>query len=168
MLLVGTLLLLALVRSCSRKLSMTITGIHGTSIATQWLQIVSYYAYISDDSDSSRGISQIAPEEIEISSEERKNSSDESNETSEESNDKSEEFHHFLGRKSKTSPEIFENSSGEIEMSSLSPYYYNESAVQVEVAGIVISRLFRTFTEPKMRKCDLIASFALGINNITC
>ena len=47
---------------------MTITGIHGTSIATQWLQIVSYYAYISDDSDSSRGISQIAPEEIEISS----------------------------------------------------------------------------------------------------
>ena len=63
---------------------------------------------------------------------------------------------------------IFENSSGEIEMSPLSPYYYNESAVQVEVAVIVISRLFCTFTEPKMRKCDLVASFALGINNITC
>ena len=53
-------------------------------------------------------------------------------------------------------------------MSPLSPYYYSESALQVEVAGIVISRLFRTFTEPKMRRCDLIASFALGINNITC
>ena len=53
-------------------------------------------------------------------------------------------------------------------MSSLSPYYYSESALQVEEAVIVISRLFRTFTEPKMRECDLIASFALGINNITC
>ena len=53
-------------------------------------------------------------------------------------------------------------------MSPLSPYYYNESAVQVEVAVIVISRLFCTFTEPKMRRCDLIASFALGIDNITC
>ena len=63
----------------------------------------------SDDSDFFRGISQIAPEEISISSEERKNSSEESNETSEESSDKSEEFLHFLGRKSKISPEIFEN-----------------------------------------------------------
>ena len=53
-------------------------------------------------------------------------------------------------------------------MSPLSPYYYNESAVQVEVAVIVISRLFCTFTESKMRRCDLIASFALGIDNITC
>ena len=107
---------------------MTITGIHGTSIATQWLQIVSYYAYISDDSDSSRGISQIAPEEIEISSEERKNSSEESNDTSEESYDKSEEICHSFGRKSRISPDIFENSSGEIEMSLLS-LYYNASAL---------------------------------------
>ena len=38
--------------------------IHGTSIATRWLQILSDYAYLSDDSDSSRGIFQIAPEEI--------------------------------------------------------------------------------------------------------
>ena len=66
--------------------------IHGTSIATRWLQILPDYAFLSDDSDSSRGISQIAPEEIPISSEERKNSSEESNETSEEWNDKSEEF----------------------------------------------------------------------------
>ena len=38
--------------------------IHGTSIATRWLQILPDYAYLSDDSDSFRGISQIAPEEI--------------------------------------------------------------------------------------------------------
>ena len=71
---------------------MTIVRIHSSRIATQRLQIFSDYADLSDDSNSSRGISQIAPEEIEISSEERKNSSEESNETSEESNDKSEEF----------------------------------------------------------------------------
>ena len=63
-----------------------------------------------------------------ISSEERKNSSEESNETSEESNDMSEEIRHSFGRKSKISPEIFENSSGEIEMSLLS-LYYNASAL---------------------------------------
>ena len=71
---------------------MTITRIHGSSIATQWLRNLSDYAYLSYDSNFSRRISQIAPEEISISSEERKNSSEESNETSEESNDKSEEF----------------------------------------------------------------------------
>ena len=64
-----------------------------------------------------------------IPREERKNSSEESNETSEESSDKSEEFRHFLGRKSKISPEIFENSSGEIEMSLLS-LHYNASALR--------------------------------------
>ena len=111
---------------------MTINRVHGSSIATLWLQTLSDYAYLSDDSDSSRGISQIAPEEISISSEERKNSSEESNETSEESSDKSEEFRHFLGRKSKISPEIFENSSGEIEMSLLS-LYYNASALEVKL-----------------------------------
>ena len=63
---------------------MTIVRIHSSRIATQRLQIFSDYADLSDDSNSSRGISQIAPEEIEISSEERKNSSEESNETSEE------------------------------------------------------------------------------------
>ena len=68
-----------------------------------------HYAYLSDDLNFSRGISQIAPEEIGISSEERKNSSEESNETSEESSDKSEEFRHSLGRKSNISPERFEN-----------------------------------------------------------
>ena len=47
---------------------MTIGRILDPSIATQWLQILPDYAYFSDDSDSSRGISQIAPEEIEISS----------------------------------------------------------------------------------------------------
>ena len=88
---------------------MTITRIHGSNIATQWQEILTDYAYLSDDSDSSRGISQIAPEE-------RKNSSEESNETSEESTDKSEEFRDFFGRKSTISPEIFENSSGEIEL----------------------------------------------------
>ena len=71
---------------------MTISRILDPSIAAQWLQILLDYAHFSDDSDSSRGISQIAPEEISISSEERKNSSEESNETSEESSDKSEEF----------------------------------------------------------------------------
>ena len=81
---------------------MTITRIHGSNIATQWQEILTDYAYLSDDSDSSRGISQIAPEE-------RKNSS-------EESTDKSEEFRDFFGRKSTISPEIFENSSGEIEL----------------------------------------------------
>ncbi len=85
---------------------MTITRIHGSCIATLWLQTLSDYAYLSDDSDFSRRISQIAPEEIPISSEERKNSSEESTETSEESNHKSEEFRHFLGRKTKISPEI--------------------------------------------------------------
>ena len=43
---------------------MTITRIHGSNIATQWQEILTDYAYLSDDSDSSRGISQIAPEEI--------------------------------------------------------------------------------------------------------
>ena len=64
---------------------MTITRIHGSSITTQWLQNLSDYANLSDDSDFFRENSQIAPEEIKISSEE-------SNETSEESNHKSEEF----------------------------------------------------------------------------
>ena len=100
---------------------MTITRIHGSGIATLWLQTLSLslsdYASLSDDSDFSRRISQIAPDEIPISSEERKNSSEESTETSEESNDKSEEFRHFLGRKTKISPEIFENSSGEMSSS---------------------------------------------------
>ena len=71
---------------------MTTSRILDPSIAAQWLRILSDYAYLSDDSDFSRRISQIAPEEISISSEERKNSSEVSNETSEESNDKSEEF----------------------------------------------------------------------------
>ena len=109
---------------------MTITRIHGSSIATQWLRNLSDYAYLSYDSNFSRRISQIAPEEISISSEERKNSSEESTETSEESNHTSEEFRHFLGRKSRISPDIFENSSGEIEMSLLS-LYYNASALGV-------------------------------------
>ena len=43
---------------------MTIIRIHGANIATPWLRILSDYAFLSDDSDSSRGISQIAPEEI--------------------------------------------------------------------------------------------------------
>ena len=43
---------------------MTISRILDPSIATQWLQILPDYAHFSDDSDSSRGISQIAPEEI--------------------------------------------------------------------------------------------------------
>ena len=47
---------------------MTITRMHGLCIATQWLQILFDYANLSDVSDSSRGISQIAPEEIPISS----------------------------------------------------------------------------------------------------
>ena len=71
---------------------MTITRIHGSNIATQWQEILTDYAYLSDDSDSSRGISQIAPEERKNSSEESNETSEESNETSEESNDKSEEF----------------------------------------------------------------------------
>ena len=62
---------------------MTITRMHGSCIATQWLQILFDYANLSDVSDSSRGISQIAPEEISISSEERKNSSEVSTETPE-------------------------------------------------------------------------------------
>ena len=107
---------------------MTINRVHGSSIATQWLRNLSNYAYLSYDSNFSRRISQIAPEEIPISSEERKNSSEESNETSEESYDKSEEICHSFGRKSRISPDIFENSSGEIEMSLLS-LYYNASAL---------------------------------------
>ena len=102
---------------------MTTTRIHGSNIATQWQKILTDYAYLSDDSDSSRGISQIAPEERENSSEESNETSEESNETSEESNetseestDKSEEFRDFFGRKSTISPEIFENSFGEIEL----------------------------------------------------
>ena len=114
---------------------MTINRVHGSSIATQWLRNLSDYAYLSYDSNFSRRISQIAPEQIPISSEERKNSSEESNDTSEESNDtseesydKSEEICHSFGRKSRISPDIFENSSGEIEMSLLS-LYYNASAL---------------------------------------
>ena len=42
--------------------------IHGTSIATRWLQILPDYAFLSDDSGSSRGIPQIAPEKIGIPS----------------------------------------------------------------------------------------------------
>ena len=95
---------------------MTTTRIHASSIATQWQKILTDYAYLSDDSDSSRGISQIAPEERENSSEESNETSEESNETSEESTDKSEEFRDFFGRKSTISPEIFENSFGEIEL----------------------------------------------------
>ena len=95
---------------------MTTTRIHGSNIATQWQKILTDYAYLSDDSDSSRGISQIAPEERENSSEDSNETSEESNETSEESTDKSEEFRDFFGRKSTISPEIFENSSGEIEL----------------------------------------------------
>ena len=64
---------------------MTITKIHRSKITTQWLRILSNYVYLSDDSNFSRRISQIAPEE-------RKNSSEESNDTSEESNKTSEEF----------------------------------------------------------------------------
>ena len=95
---------------------MTTTRIHGSNIATQWQKILTDYAYLSDDSDSSRGISQIAPEERENSSEESNETSEGSNETSEESNDKSEEFRDSFGRKSTISPEIFENSFGEIEL----------------------------------------------------
>ena len=83
---------------------MTINRVHGSSIATQWLRNLSDYAYLSYDSNFSRRISQIAPEEIPISSEERKNSSEESNDTSEESYDKSEEICHSFGRKSRISP----------------------------------------------------------------
>ena len=122
---------------------MTITRMHGSCIATQWLQILFDYANLSDVSDSSRGISQIAPEEIPISSEERKNSSEVSTETSEESNDKSEEFRHFLGRKSTISTGEFENSSGEIEMSSLSLYYCDASALGKVAVGLVMSLFFR-------------------------
>ena len=95
---------------------MTTTRIHASSIATQWQKILTDYAYLSDDSDSSRGISQIAPEERENSSEESNETSEESNETSEESTDKSEEFRDSFGRKSTIFPEIFENSFGEIEL----------------------------------------------------
>jgi hypothetical protein len=59
------------------------------------------YAYLSDDSNSFRGISQIAPEE-------RKNSSEESNETSEESNDKSEEISLASVENKKYPPRNFE------------------------------------------------------------
>ena len=100
---------------------MTINRVHGSSIATEWLRNLSDYAYLSYDSNFSRRISQIASEEIPIPSEERKNSS-------EESYDKSEENRHSFGRKSRISPDIFENSSGEIEMSLLS-LYYNASAL---------------------------------------
>ena len=95
---------------------MTTTRIHGSNIATQWQKILTAYAYLSDDSDSSRGISQIAPEERENSSEESNETSEESTETSEESTDKSEEFRDSFGRKSTISPEIFENSFREIEL----------------------------------------------------
>ena len=95
---------------------MTTTRIHGSNIATQWQKILTDYANLSDDSDTSRGISQIAPEERENSSEESNETSEESNETSEESTDKSEEFRDSFGRKSTIFPEIFENSSGEIEL----------------------------------------------------
>ena len=71
---------------------MMMTKIHGPSIATQRLQILRDYALLSDDSDFSRRIFQIAPEEIPISSEERKNSSDLSFDSSEVSFDSSEEF----------------------------------------------------------------------------
>ena len=54
---------------------MTITRIHGSGIATLWLQTLSLslsdYASLSDDSDFSRRISQIAPDEIPISSGEK-------------------------------------------------------------------------------------------------
>ena len=43
---------------------------------------------------------------------------------------------------------------------------YNVSAVKCDATAYAISILFRTFTEPKMRRCDLIASFALGDDNI--
>ena len=102
---------------------MTIVRIHSSRIATQWLQIFSDYADLSDDLNSSREISQIAPEEMGISSEERKNSSEESNGTSEESNDKSEEFVISSGGNPKYLPRYFGNSSREIEMSLLSLYY---------------------------------------------
>ncbi|WP_298542264.1 hypothetical protein, partial [uncultured Porphyromonas sp.] len=69
--------------------------------------------------------------------------SEESNETSEESNDKSEEIRHSFGRKSKISPEIFENSSGEIEMSLLC-LYYNASALR----GWDLALLLRIFSLP--------------------
>ena len=71
---------------------MTTTRIPGSNIATQWQEILSDYAYLSDDSDFSRGISQIAPEERKNSSEETNNTSEESNETSEERKISSEEF----------------------------------------------------------------------------
>ena len=123
---------------------MTINRVHGSSIATQWLRILSDYAHLSDDSNFSRRISQIASEEIPISSEERKNSSEESNETSEESYDKSEEICHSFGRKSRISPDIFENSSGEIGMSLLS-LYYNASALRSWVSYFVVTNIFTTF-----------------------
>ena len=102
---------------------MTINRVHGSNIATQWLRNLSDYAYLSYDSNFSRRISQIAPEEIPISSEERKNSSEESNETSEESNHKSEEFVISSGGNPKYLPRYFGNSSRKIEMSLLSLYY---------------------------------------------
>ena len=108
------------------------------------VRFLSDYANLSDDSDFFRGISQIAPEEISISSEERKNSSEVSNETSEEANHKSEEFRHFLGRKTKISPEIFENSSEEIEMSSLS-LYCNASALAPRLGFARCLLLFSNF-----------------------
>ena len=43
---------------------MTIARIRGSSIATRDLRTLSDYAYLSEDSNSSRGTSQIAPEEI--------------------------------------------------------------------------------------------------------
>ena len=51
---------------------MKMTKIHGPSIATQWLKILRDYALLFDDSASSRGIFQIAPEEIGIFSEGKK------------------------------------------------------------------------------------------------
>ena len=102
---------------------MTIVRIHSSRIATQRLQIFSDYADLSNNSNSSRGFSQTAPEEISISSGERKNSSEESNETSEESNHKSEEFAISSGGNQKYLPRYFGNSSREIEMSLLSLYY---------------------------------------------
>ncbi len=56
------------------------------------------------------------------------------------------EYHHTFGRKTKISPEIFENSSGEIEMSLLS-LYYNASALCNERTNRLISQDCCTFEE---------------------
>ena len=95
---------------------MTITRIHGSNIATQWQKILTDYAYLSDDSDFSRGISQIAPEERKNSSEESNETSEESNDTSEESTDKSEEFAISSGENQQYPPRYLKIHSGEIEL----------------------------------------------------